>query len=234
MPKRGHIMKGHVIPYGTFNQDNWDVRQAYYNYGYRRDEDLPELPCPPPELAEEICLEDELFKKEMAQLVDEALNSLVPRYARVLRMRFGVGMNTDYTLEEVGRAFGVTQERIRQMQLKGMRSLKHPDRGLQHLARPEEYTTTMHLRLEKERLHREWEAEKHKEDRYRRAAMHMPTKKKELWDELKPALKDAAWVADLKTSKPDMYQELQDLVKHLWGDSFERVWNTFTRREHHV
>jgi len=61
----------------------------------------------------------------------------------------------------------------------------------------------------------------------------MPTKKKELWDELKPALKDAQWMRDLKYNKPDMYQELKDLVRHIWNDHAERVWNTYTRKEHH-
>ena len=233
MPKRGQICDGHEVPYGTFTQADSELRHAYYYYGYRRDEDMPALPCFL-ELAEEVCPEEELFKKEMAQLLDEALQNLNPRYAKVLRMRFGVGMNTDYTLEEVGHAFGVTQERIRQMQLKGMRSLEHPDKGLQYLARPQEYKISLKLRLEKERLHREWKEEKRKEDRYRFAAMHMPAKKKELWEELKPALKDAEWMRSLKYNKPDMYQELKDLVKHLWDDSAERVWNKYTRKEHHV
>jgi DNA-binding CsgD family transcriptional regulator len=56
------------------------------------------------------------------------LASLTPREERVLRMRFGIGMNTDHTLEEVGQQFSVTRERIRQIEAKALRKLKHPSR----------------------------------------------------------------------------------------------------------
>ena len=54
---------------------------------------------------------------------------LTPREERVLRMRFGIGMNSDHTLEEVGQQFLVTRERIRQIEAKGLRKLKHPSRS---------------------------------------------------------------------------------------------------------
>jgi RNA polymerase primary sigma factor len=57
------------------------------------------------------------------------LASLTPREERVLRMRFGIGMNTDHTLEEVGQQFSVTRERIRQIEAKALRKLKHPSRA---------------------------------------------------------------------------------------------------------
>jgi RNA polymerase primary sigma factor len=57
------------------------------------------------------------------------LSSLTPREERVLRMRFGIGMNTDHTLEEVGQQFKVTRERIRQIEAKALRKLKHPSRS---------------------------------------------------------------------------------------------------------
>ncbi len=56
------------------------------------------------------------------------LDMLTPREANVLRMRFGIGMNGDHTLEEVGRQFGVTRERIRQIQAKALHKLSHPSR----------------------------------------------------------------------------------------------------------
>ena len=59
------------------------------------------------------------------------LSTLTPREERVLRMRFGVGMNTDHTLEEVGLQFSVTRERIRQIEAKALRKLKHPSRSKQ-------------------------------------------------------------------------------------------------------
>ena len=57
------------------------------------------------------------------------LASLTPREERVLRMRFGIAMNTDHTLEEVGQRFSVTRERIRQIEAKALRKLKHPSRS---------------------------------------------------------------------------------------------------------
>jgi RNA polymerase primary sigma factor len=60
---------------------------------------------------------------------DEVLESLTPREAKVLRMRFGIEMNTDHTLEEVGKQFDVTRERIRQIEAKALRKLRHPSRS---------------------------------------------------------------------------------------------------------
>ena len=57
------------------------------------------------------------------------LATLTPREERVLRMRFGIGMNTDHTLEEVGQQFSATRERIRQIEAKALRKLKHPSRS---------------------------------------------------------------------------------------------------------
>ena len=61
----------------------------------------------------------------------KVLATLTPREERVLRMRFGIGMNTDHTLEEVGQQFSVTRERIRQIEAKALRKLKHPSRSRQ-------------------------------------------------------------------------------------------------------
>jgi RNA polymerase primary sigma factor len=62
----------------------------------------------------------------------EILETLTQREAKVLRMRFGIGMNTDHTLEEVGKQFDVTRERIRQIEAKALRKLRHPSRS-EHL-----------------------------------------------------------------------------------------------------
>jgi len=59
----------------------------------------------------------------------EVLDTLTPREAKVLRMRFGIDMNTDHTLEEVGKQFDVTRERIRQIEAKALRKLRHPTRS---------------------------------------------------------------------------------------------------------
>ena len=61
--------------------------------------------------------------------LESALAGLTPREAKVLRMRFGIDMNTDHTLEEVGKQFDVTRERIRQIEAKALRKLRHPTRS---------------------------------------------------------------------------------------------------------
>ena len=68
----------------------------------------------------------------LKQLIGNALGGLTAREAKVLRMRFGIGMNTDHTLEEVGKQFDVTRERIRQIEAKALRKLRHPSRS-EHL-----------------------------------------------------------------------------------------------------
>ncbi|HVE43781.1 MAG TPA: RNA polymerase sigma factor RpoD [Gammaproteobacteria bacterium] len=67
----------------------------------------------------------------LTEATQEVLNSLTPREAKVLRMRFGINMNTDHTLEEVGKQFDVTRERIRQIEAKALRKLRHPSRAEQ-------------------------------------------------------------------------------------------------------
>ena len=74
---------------------------------------------------------DETINTGLSDSTREILSSLTPREAKVLRMRFGVGMNTDHTLEEVGLQFSVTRERIRQIEAKALRKLKHPSRSKQ-------------------------------------------------------------------------------------------------------
>ena len=65
----------------------------------------------------------------LREVTKEVLDSLTPREAKVLRMRFGIEMNTDHTLEEVGKQFDVTRERIRQIEAKALRKLRHPTRS---------------------------------------------------------------------------------------------------------
>jgi RNA polymerase primary sigma factor len=67
----------------------------------------------------------------LSETTEGVLASLTPREAKVLRMRFGIGMNTDHTLEEVGKQFDVTRERIRQIEAKALRKLRHPSRSEQ-------------------------------------------------------------------------------------------------------
>ena len=69
------------------------------------------------------------IQENLKETTTRVLSSLTPREERVLRMRFGIGMNTDHTLEEVGQQFSVTRERIRQIEAKALRKLKHPSRS---------------------------------------------------------------------------------------------------------
>ena len=72
---------------------------------------------------------DSAIQENLKETTTRVLASLTPREERVLRMRFGIGMNTDHTLEEVGQQFSVTRERIRQIEAKALRKLKHPGRS---------------------------------------------------------------------------------------------------------
>ena len=72
---------------------------------------------------------DAAIQNNLRETTTRVLASLTPREERVLRMRFGIGMNTDHTLEEVGQQFSVTRERIRQIEAKALRKLKHPSRS---------------------------------------------------------------------------------------------------------
>jgi len=72
---------------------------------------------------------DAAIQGNLRETTTRVLSTLTPREERVLRMRFGIGMNTDHTLEEVGQQFSVTRERIRQIEAKALRKLKHPSRS---------------------------------------------------------------------------------------------------------
>jgi RNA polymerase primary sigma factor len=72
---------------------------------------------------------DAATQANLREITTRVLASLTAREERVLRMRFGIGMNTDHTLEEVGQQYSVTRERIRQIEAKALRKLKHPSRS---------------------------------------------------------------------------------------------------------
>jgi RNA polymerase primary sigma factor len=72
---------------------------------------------------------DAAVRSDLRNVTTKALEGLTAREERILRMRFGIGMNTDHTLEEVGVTFSVTRERIRQIEAKAIRKLRHPSRS---------------------------------------------------------------------------------------------------------
>jgi RNA polymerase primary sigma factor len=72
---------------------------------------------------------DAMIRSNLRETTTRVLASLTPREERIVRMRFGLGLNSDHTLEEVGQQFSVTRERIRQIEAKALRKLKHPSRA---------------------------------------------------------------------------------------------------------
>ena len=124
----GRTLTGHTIPYGTLAGASLKLKKAYYSHGYLRDEDMPELPCIP---LEGECVDpyEELFKKELIAVVQKALETLTPKEIKVLQMRFGIGMTQEYTLEEVGVVFDLSRERIRMIEWRALRYMKHPLRS---------------------------------------------------------------------------------------------------------
>lgn len=138
-PRRGKVLKGKTLPYGTFTMSEEDsvLRQTYYYYGYRHDEDMPALPHIEPD-EQVVDPEEELWEKEKQAYIKDLLDGLTPREAKILRMRFGIELDHDMSLEEVGSTFDVSRERIRQIEAKAIRKLKHPDRNLREVIYPED------------------------------------------------------------------------------------------------
>ena len=256
----GKTFKGHTVPYGTLVGASYELRQAYYTLGYLRDEDLPESPCPPIEYQECVSPEEELFKKEMVGVVGEVLGSLTPREAKVLFVRFGIGLPQDYTLEEVGVMFGVTGARVRQIESKALRKLRHPSRSdvLKELigifktpAEKKAEAESIVALFEKERARvekqrkairaernvssalkrREYEQQRRQFERQAMERVRSEDQKlRAKWDEIEPMVADADWVKHLQTAKPEMYQELKDIVKDIWGYNANKVWEMYAKK----
>ena len=125
----GRTLTGHTVPYGTLVNASKELLSAYYNYGYLRDEDMPELPCIPMMEGEHVDPIEELYKKDVIRLIEEVLDDVTPRQEKVLRLRFGIGGAQEHTLEEIGVVFNLTRERIRQIEGKAIRNIKHPARS---------------------------------------------------------------------------------------------------------
>jgi RNA polymerase sigma factor (sigma-70 family) len=241
--RHGSTYKGHTIPYGTLVGTSKELRETYYYYGYKEDSMLPEFPSLPYEEETHESLEEKVYKKELAEHVRNMLDTLTPREAKVLRMRFGVELDCDYTLEEVGKRFDVTRERIRQIEAKAMRKMKHPSRedALRYVWMPEYYyKTTEEKRLGVLALQKKWkeareEREKEIEKEIKAHAFvrgdSLTPKKRKLWWELRPALQDAPWVENLKIEKPEMYQELKELVADIWEMDAKDIWKKYTKED---
>lgn len=248
----GKVFKGHTVPYGTFANASDELKKAYYTHGYLRDEDMPELPCPPRDYQESVGPEDELFKKEMVGVVEEVLDTLTPRSKKVLCLRFGIGLAQDYTLEEIGVTFDVTRERIRQIEAKALRLMKHPSRSDVLRSLLGVYESTAYKESEARKAQEQWQkarerARQREEEQVRWAQERKAAQKlyeQELervyqedlrlrakWEEIKPMVSDTDWVEHLKTTNPEMYRELKYLVGDIWGKNAKQVWDMYTRRE---
>jgi hypothetical protein len=134
----GKINKGQTIPYGSMVNAGYELRKAYYYGGYKHDDEFPELPCPP-QPTEYVCPEEELYRKEVSAFVRELLDVLTPRQAKILRFRFGIALNSDSTVEEIAGMYDLTSVRIRQIEMKALRRLLHPDFKLREVVAPEDY-----------------------------------------------------------------------------------------------
>jgi len=249
----GRINKGTSIPYGTMVGASKELRETYYYHGYKEDSMLPEIPCPPYEHRECHDPEEEVHKKEMVDVVEEVLNTLTPRAKKVMCMRFGIGLDCDYTLEEVGIRFDVTRERIRQIEIKALRDLKHPARSDKLRELLGIYQTTAQKKAEEESARTRWAKERAKAEERRKAAdearlaqIHADFRIKretaemvakadrelrQKWEDVKPMVADADWVTHLKTEDPAMYQELKYLVGDIWGKNARQVWNLYANEK---
>ena len=245
----GKVCKGHTLPYGTLADASYELRKAYYANGYLHDKDMPELPCPRRDYQEWVDPEEELHKKEMVSVVGEMLDGLTPRESKVLCMRFGIGLSQDYTLDEVGVYFDVTKERIRQIESKAIRKMKHPSRSdvLRQLLGW--YETEYEKHAQHKKLQEQWQKErerarqreeeakayaeaKRKRDRQEIKRMQQEDKQlREKWEEIKPMVSDTDWVAHLKTANPAMYQELKYMVGDIWGKNARQVWEMYAKEK---
>ena len=248
----GKVFKGHTVPYGTLVGASDELKKVYYTYGYLRDEDIPELPCPRYEHKDYVDPEEELSKKQMVGVVQEALETLTPRTIKVLCLRFGIGLAQDYTLEEVGMTFEVTRERIRQIEAKALRDLRHPQRSEKLRQLIGWYESTAEKEAKDKSLQAQWkkareaarlrdEAEveakiaRKQQEQLREQELERVYKEdlrlREKWDEIKPMVSDADWVTHLKTENPAMYAELKFLVGDIWGYNAEKVWGMYAKEK---
>ena len=204
------IYRGHTIPYGTLVGVSDELRKAYYTYGYRNDEDLPELPVGSVYDSEEPPLDpDEAVAcKEMRRVVEEMLDTLTHREAKVLRMRYGIETGADLTLEEVGVRFDVTRERIRQIEAKALRKLKHPSRKdvLIQFVCPDSIKTTADKRREQEKISKRIAAQ---DVEIQAQVLVKRSTRRELQQ---PRPHDMSWTEYIKQNAPDVYE---NLVAHI-------------------
>jgi RNA polymerase sigma factor (sigma-70 family) len=109
------------------NKNNYLIRQKVYKNSKDAIFKSVEL-SNAKKLESDLNLDEVVAKNQLKEKITKVLSTLTPREERVIRMRFGIGLNTDYTLDEVGLQFSVTRERIRMIEAKALRKLKDPSR----------------------------------------------------------------------------------------------------------
>ena len=252
--QHGKVYEGHTLPYGTLANASYELRQAYYSNGYLHDKDMPELPCPPRDYQEWVDPEEELSKKEMVGVVGEVLEGLTPREAKVLYLRFGIGLTQDYTLDEVGVYFDVTKERIRQIEAKALRKMKHPQRSDKLRELLGWYETEYERHAQHKKLQEQWQKERERARQREEEAKAYAAKQRaearartktdaeltearadrallKKWEEIKPMVSDVDWVAHLKKADPAMYQELKYMVGDIWGKNARIIWEMYAEKK---
>lgn len=247
----GKTFKGHTAPYGVFVGASDELKQAYYKHGYLRDEDMPELPCLEID-GEYVDPEEELFKKDVVRVVAEMVDGLTPREAKILRMRFGIELTQDYSLEEIGTRFDVTRERIRQIEAKAVRKMKHPSRVSVFNDLLGRHESTVEKEAEAKKLREQWQKAREnarlrdearaqfkvtarQREKQREQELEEMYKEdlrlREKWEEIKPMVSDTDWIAHLKVENPEMYQELRNVVTYIWGYNADKVWEMYAEKE---
>ena len=213
----GRVREGDRIPYGTLVGASPELRKVFYTYGCPHDEDLPELPVgsvydneePPPDPDEVVA------RNEMRMLVKVMLDTLTPREAKILRMRYGIETESDLTLEEVGKRFDVTRERIRQIEAKALRKLKHPQRKdvLAQFIWPDSIKTTADKPREQEKIIKRITAQ---DVEIQAQVFVKRSTRRELQQ---PRPHDMSWTEYIKQNAPDVYE---NLVAHIerYADKF--------------
>jgi DNA-directed RNA polymerase sigma subunit (sigma70/sigma32) len=183
------------------------------------------------------------------------LDTLTPRAKKVVCLRYGIGLTHDYTLEEIGTRFDVTRERIRQIEMKAVRDLKHPARSFklkamlgQHLSSDkragkelEAQAAQVQWAKERNAAHQrdmaraQFKVDEKLREKLREQELERVYKEdlrlREKWEEIKPMVSDVDWVAHLKTANPEMYAELKFLVGDIWGYNADKVWEMYAEKE---
>lgn len=250
----GAIVKGHTIPYGTLVGASYELHKAYYYHGYKEDWMMPELPCV--EIDDE-CVdpEEELHKKDVVRVVAEMVDGLTPREAKILRMRFGIELTQDYSLEEIGTRFDVTRERIRQIEQKALRKMKHPSRigvfndllgrrlvsekragkELEAQAAQVRWAQERNAAQQRDEARKQFKVDQRLREKQREQELEEMYKEdkrlREKWNEIEPMVSDTEWIKHLKETQPDMYQELRNVVTYIWGYNADKVWEMYAEKK---